>query len=163
MPTCLEVRLRQTRLLLIWSAHSVLPFTIDLVPSRLLIAGILSCHCLAAASLLVADLPVAVMLSLGLLIAVSLGCNYTHYADPHSRWFIDRLFWSAEGNWTLHTADGQEKTVRLLSSYVHPYGVVLSFAAGRFMHCSVVILPDSADSDAIRRLRVCLQTVQLPL
>jgi hypothetical protein len=138
----------------------VLPFTIDLVPSRLIMAGLFTCHCLAAASLLVSQLSVVVTLPLGLLIAVSLCYHSIHYAGLCSRWFIDRLTWSADEDWTVHTADGKERTARLLSSYVHPYIVILSLAAGRFVRYSVVILPDSADSDAIRRLRVCLQTVQ---
>ena len=145
------------------SVSSVLPFTIDLVPSRLIVAGLFACHCLAAASLLVSKLPVAVTLSLGLLIAVSLYRHYIHYAGVRSRWFIDRLTWSADEDWTVHTADGKERTARLLSSYVHPHIVILSLAAGRFVRYSVVILPDSADSDVIRRLRVCLQTVQRDL
>jgi hypothetical protein len=135
------------------------PLILDLVPSRILVAGLLACHLLAAASLLVAALPLAVTIALGLLLPASLFYNYARHVNSHSRWFIDRLYWSTERSWTLHTADGRERTARLLSSYIHPYLVILSFAPDKWVPRSVILLPDSTDPDAIRRLRVCLHTL----
>lgn len=65
----------------------------------------------------------------------------------------------ADGRMRLHTRDGQEQEVRVLgSSYVSGWLTVLNLrtAAGRKCR-SVVMLPDTADAEGYRRLRVWLR------
>jgi len=137
----------------------VLPLTLDLVPSRRLIAILVTCHCLAWASLIFSSVSLAIRLPVGALIGVSLLFNYARYGNSRSRWFIDRLSWSADGQWTLHTAVGTIKPVGLTGSYVHSQVVILTFTTGKFSSYPLVILPDSADPNTVRRLRVCLQNL----
>lgn len=141
------------------SARSAAQLTLELVPSRILLAGLAVCHLLALISLLICDLPVSITLSLGMLIAFSLVLNYARYGHRHSRWFVERVACLADGNWALQTADGRHHMAQLLdSSYVHPRLVILNFALGTFARRSVVLLPDSTDANDLRRLRVRLLT-----
>ena len=135
----------------------MLPLTLDLVPSRLLVAILINCHCLSWVGLIFSSLSLAIRLPLSALIGISLLLNYARYGNSRSRWFIDRIDCSADGQWTLRTTAGTIKTVSLSSSYVHPYIVILSFASGKFSRYPLVLLPDSADSNTVRRLRVYLQ------
>ena len=115
-------------------------------------------HLLALTSLGVLALPLEMTIPLGILISVSLVISYIRHGRSPSPWFIDQLYWSIDGQWTLRTADARKRPARLLGSYVHPGLIVLSFALGRLRRRSVVLLPDSADPEAIRRLRVRLLT-----
>ena len=135
----------------------MLPLTLDLVPSRLLVAILINCHCLTLAGLIFSSLSLAIRLPLSALIGVSLLFNYVRYGNSRSRWFINRISCSADGQWTLRTATGTVKTVGLASSYVHSHVVILTLATGKFSRYPLVILPDSADPNTVRRLRVCLQ------
>ncbi|MBK8163814.1 MAG: hypothetical protein IPK65_11965 [Gammaproteobacteria bacterium] len=65
------------------------------------------------------------------------------------------LVWARDGEWRLIERGGRTRVCRLRpDSYVHPELTVLNFAGGR--RCSIVLLPDSLDSDTYRRLRVRL-------
>jgi hypothetical protein len=135
----------------------VLPFTLELAPSRRLVTLLITCHCLAWAGLIFSNLSPAIRLPLGACIGASLLFQHARYGNSRSRWFIDQIGCSRDGQWTLRTAAGILKTVDLLSSYVHCSGVILTFTAGKFSLYPLVILPDSADLNSVRRLRVWLQ------
>ena len=135
----------------------MLPLTLELVPSRRLVTLLITSHCLAGASLIFSNLSLAIRLLLGACIGASLLFQHARYGNSRSRWFIDRISCSRDGQWTLRTAVGTLKTVDLLSSYVHFCAVILTFKAGKSSIYPLVILPDSADLNSIRRLRVWLQ------
>ena len=135
----------------------MLPLTLELVPSRRLVSLLITCHCLAWAGLIFSTLSLTIRLMLGACIGASLLFQYARYGNSRSRWFIDQIGCSYDGQWTLRTAAGTLKTVDLLSSYVHFSAVILTFTAGKFRIYPLVVLPDSADPNAIRRLRVWLQ------
>ena len=99
-----------------------------------------------------------IRLLLGTGIVISVLGNYACYGRPQSPWFIEQLQCSSDGEWSLRTAAGVIRSARLQSSYIHPHALILRFAISRFAVRSVVILPDSAATDAIRRLRVYLLT-----
>jgi hypothetical protein len=96
--------------------------------------------------------------ALGMGICASCAFNLSRYGNRHSRWFIQQIHQTADGNWTLRTATGTAYTVRLSTSYSHPGWVILRFSAPELATRSVIIPPDAADLDAVRRLRVYLQT-----
>lgn len=72
---------------------------------------------------------------------------------------VRRLQWQADGSWLLDDAYGYSHAARLLpSSYLHPRLVLLNFRLeenGRRRY--VLLLPDSLDSESLRRLRVRLR------
>jgi hypothetical protein len=143
--------------LLALSAGLAPPFAISLWPSRLLISGISLVHLLALGSLVASALPVWVTVSLGVAVTVSWLISMVRYGNSSSPWFIDRVCHTAEGQWVLRTANGTEHAARLLQYYVHPAVVLLKFDRDRFVWRSVILLPDSAPQEEIRRLRVWLR------
>lgn len=140
------------------SAKSPPPLTLNLLPSRWFIVGNGCCHLLALLSLAISSLPLPVIVPLGMAVLSSLVLNHSRYGNPHSPRFIEHVSWTATGQWQLRTADGLERPARLLGSYAHPRLMILTFALGRFARRSVLVLPDSADPEEIRRLRVWLRT-----
>ena len=139
------------------SVKSALPISLKLFPSRLLMAGMLACHSLALASLAVTAIPLLIAWALAGFVVASLVVCYACYGNARSRWFIERVYCTAEG-WSLRTADGCDRPARLLESYVHPRLLILNFRLGRFARRSLLVLPDSADASEIRRIRVRLLT-----
>ncbi len=139
-----------------WSARSA-P-VLELRPSRRLLAALGGLHGLAAMGLMVAPLPMAPSLALGAALAASLTFNLYRFGAPASRWFLRRLECGADGVWRLRYGDGRRREAWLLGGYVHPQLLVLRFATGRFTRCAAVILPDTAEAEALRRLRVRVTT-----
>jgi hypothetical protein len=141
------------------SSTSSAPFLVlDLAPSRWLLIGLGFFHLLAVVSLFVVSLPWWVKLSLGMLIGGSAWLNYSRYGNAQSHRFITRIHRTADGQWRVCQADGREYPAELSGSYAHPQLVILNFGLGRWNRRSIVILPDSAPCEQIRRLRVCLRT-----
>lgn len=70
---------------------------------------------------------------------------------------VTRIVWHADGNWTLHRAQGEPHAAALLpGSLVHPWLLVLRFRLESGVAVSRVILGDETDADALRRLRARL-------
>jgi hypothetical protein len=142
------------------SARSLLPLRLNLRPSRYLGVVIAVFHLLGLISLWVCSLPLGVKLPLAMAVLGSFALNLTRYGNLRRSWFIEQVCHTADGRWLVRTADGREHSVRLLRSYVHPVVLILQFSLGRFSRHSVVVLPDSADPEEIRRLRVWLRTAK---
>ena len=141
------------------SVPSAPPLRLNLRPSRYLICVLGLFHLLALVSVAVCDLPWWVTVPLGLAVLVSLAISIACHG-LRSRWFIEEIVRTVDGEWRLHTADGQERSARLLASYVHPHIKILKFSLGQFVRRSIILLADSADPEEIRRLRVCLMTAK---
>jgi hypothetical protein len=130
---------------------------IDLQPSRYLLAFILISH--VGALVLLFFLPVAlwIMLLLGIAILFSL---YRQWRDSISGY--KSLRWDSLDQWWLMDQTGDDVAVQLLSGgYVHPLMLVLRYRVSKRV-CSLVLLPDSADRDMLRRLRVRLKQSKQP-
>jgi hypothetical protein len=140
------------------SARFATPLTVELKPSRLLTIAGASGHLLALACLAACQLPFGISVTLGALIAASFGYVASWHLGLCKTCFIDQVRWLTDGQWQLRTADGRIHSTSLLSSYTHPSVVVLQFALGRLTCRSIVMLSDSANVEAIRRLRVGLRT-----
>ncbi len=140
------------------SAKFATPLTVELKRSRLLTIAGVSAHLLALACLAACRLPFGISMTLGALIAASFGYVALWHLGLSRICFIDQIRWLSDGEWQLRTAGGRIESASLLSSYTHPGVVVLQFALGRITRRSIVMLPDSADVEDIRRLRVGLRT-----
>ncbi len=142
------------------SLNSAPLLLLNLKPSRFLISAIGACHLLALISLYYCQLPSAwITVALAIGICASCAFNLDRYGNRHSRWFTQQIYQTADGNWTLCTATGTAYTARLLASYRHPACIILRFSGTGLAPRSVIILPDAANPEAIRRLRVYLQTM----
>ncbi len=119
---------------------------------------VLAGHTLAVAVLPPLALPRAVNLALAGAIIISLvHATYTHMLRRGAR-TITALEWQAEAGWTLETAHGVRLAAQPLpGAVIYPACIALRFQTEAGRPLSVVLLPDSADADALRRIRVRLR------
>ena len=133
------------------------PLLIEARPSRILLVSGGGAHLLAAIAVVVSSLPPWV--KVGWIIAIVLAllgfgwrCGYRR-----GRGFIARLE-LLTGGWLLETGDGTLHRARLTGGYAHPGIVILNFRLESGGRRSLALLPDAADAEALRRLRVWLRT-----
>jgi hypothetical protein len=134
-----------------------LPLLVELYPSRrLLIGGGLS-HLLAGVAVVLADIPWWIKVSVVVGIGLSLVWFGLCYGYASGRGFIARIEW-LDGRWRLETSDGRVQRGQLIGGYAHPQIILLNFRLDSGGRRALTLLPDSADPDALRRLRVWLRT-----
>ncbi|MCL4316389.1 MAG: hypothetical protein M1527_06075 [Gammaproteobacteria bacterium] len=133
------------------------PLNLELNPSRTLAALLVLAHGGALALLVLLPLAWwARVLLIGALLC-SLWLTLNRHALRRGESAITRLVWENDDTWLLMRADGKEQRVQLKpGSYVSPRLVILNFDAG-WWPLSVVLLPDAADTESLRKLRVRLQ------
>lgn len=137
------------------------PLYLQIKPSRLLAGFLVLGHATAAVALAYIDLPPSVRLLLGLMIAASLYRNLRVHVLLNAPRSLLRLVWEASGKWRVWDAYGREHPASLAPDfYVHPRLVILSLKLEGMGRRAVLLLPDSLDSDALRRLRVRLKAVR---
>ena len=90
-------------------------------------------------------------------IALALGRFAWQYGDRRARRFIARIE-LLDGVWRLETGDGSLYRAGLTDGYAHPGIVILNFRLESGGRRSLALLPDAADAEALRRLRVWLRT-----
>ncbi len=125
--------------------------------SRSLLAGSGIVHGLAGIATIVASVPLWV--KAGLLAGIGLSLAWTGYRYGWRRGggFITRVE-LLDGRWRLETGDGARYPARLTGGYAQPGVVVLNFRVESSWRRSLALLPDSADLESLRRLRVWLRT-----
>lgn len=114
-------------------------------------------HLLAGVAVIVSNILWWVKAGLIAGIAVSLVWLVYCYGYPRGRRFIARLEWLDE-RWQLATGDGRRYSGQLISGYAHPLIVIVNFRLENGQRRSLTLLPDSADADELRRMRVWLRT-----
>ena len=130
---------------------------LELRPSRLLLASGSGAHLLAGVAVVVCSLPLWIKAGLIVAIALALGRFTWRYGYRRGRGFIARIE-LLDGVWRLETGDGTLHRAGLTDGYAHPGIVILNFRLESGGRRSLVLLPDAADSEALRRLRVWLRT-----
>jgi len=114
-------------------------------------------HLLAGVAVIVSNIPWWVQVGFFAAIILSLVQFGYGYGYPHGRRFIRRIEWLDE-RWQLATGDGRRYSGQLISGYAYPYVVIVNFRLENGQHRSLTLLPDSADVDELRRMRVWLRT-----
>ncbi|MDG4594113.1 MAG: hypothetical protein P9F75_00200 [Candidatus Contendobacter sp.] len=125
-------------------------------PSRLLLACGGGAHLLAGVAVLVGSVPPWIKAGFIVGIALALVRFVWQYGHRRGRGFIARLE-LLDGAWRLRTGDGTPHRAHLTGGYAHPGIVILNFRLESSGRRSLVLLPDAADSEALRRLRVWLR------
>ncbi len=127
-------------------------------PSRYLMLTLVFAHAVAAVAFLFLPIPQSALILLLSVLVASMG--YYALRDAllklNGSWIALRV----EGDQAvLINRAGDEWAVELLrGSVVMPHLVVLNFAGReRRRRCSVVLFPDSMDTESFRRLRVALK------
>jgi len=131
---------------------SVPALQIELRPSRYLLIFILISHLGALVLLLLLPVQLWAKLLVALLVLFSLTRQWQSHVHVYQH-----LRWDSQNQWWLSDQSGKNYAAALLpGSYVHPLMLVLRFKVQK-RTCHLVLLPDSADPDLLRRLRVRLK------
>ena len=123
---------------------------------RLLLSGGVS-HVLAGVAVVVSSIPWWVQGGCVVGIILSLVWFSYGYGYAKGRRFITRIEW-LDGRWRLETGDGSVHHGQVTGGYAHPLIVIVNFRLDNGGRRSLTLLPDAADSDDLRRLRVWLRT-----
>ena len=140
------------------SIKSLAPFRITPRRSLWLAALLLFMHIGASIIIILLPLPVWAKALPGAVLAINLWFTLSTHILRHSKTAIVEALWDGDGQWTISTADGQEREGRLLpGSYVSTGLIILRFALeSNWRRCALVLLPDSLDAATLRQLRVRL-------
>ena len=127
-------------------------------PSSRLVAVLAGLHAGALACAVVSDLPAAMKGALALLILVSAWRSVMIHGLRRAARSIVLLVWDRYGQWRLVRRDGRALEARLEhGGFSHPLLVVLVFRVDGGGSAVLTILPDAANNDGLRRLRVRLR------
>ena len=130
---------------------------VDVRPSRLLLIGSSSGHVLAGVAVVVAGIPLWLKIGWIVGIAVALVGFLRRYGDREGPGFIAGIE-LLDGRWRLETGDGRIHRGQLTGGYAHPQLLILNFRLESGRRRALMLLPDAADPDALRELRVWLRT-----
>ena len=131
--------------------------SIELRLSRILLVSGGGAHVLAGIAVVVSSLPLGIKAGWIAGIALALVRFGWQYGYRRGRGFIARLE-LLDGRWRLETGDGMLHRAGFTGGYAHPLIVILNFRLESGGRRSLTLLPDAADPDALRRLRVWLRT-----
>lgn len=137
--------------------QALIEIILELRPSRFLLLSGGVGHFLAGIAVIVSSIPWWVQVGFFAAIVLSLVQFGYGYGYSHGCRFIRRIEWLDE-RWQLVTGDGGQHRGRLMSGYAHPLIVILNFRLENGHRRSLTLLPDSADADELRRMRVWLRT-----
>lgn len=127
----------------------------DVKPSRLLMAAVEGMTLVALAAIVLSRLPWMIKAALCVATVLYAGINVRKLRRQPLR----TVGWHADDSWTLHLVDDREATGRLLSGRVLGPLIVLRLAWPDGGRSVVTLLPDSADADTRRRLRMRLSAL----
>ncbi|MBK7542123.1 MAG: hypothetical protein IPP10_11470 [Candidatus Competibacteraceae bacterium] len=130
--------------------------TVELRPSRLLAVALGIAHVAAGVAVFLADVPVWVRLGSSAAVGSSLAWAGFRHGWNRGRDFIARVE-LLDGRWRLETRAGAAYRADLSGGYAHPGIVILNFRLENGRRRSLALLPDSADAESLRRLRVWLR------
>ena len=145
------------------------PLSIDIVPSRLLLAAMLLMHAGALALIYIVSLPLAAKVIVSLLVVISffvVALRFDWIATNstllHRMTRIQSVLWDENDQWQLTDQQGKEHYAELLpTSYMHRYIVVVNLRLINRpwykRNLSLVFLPDNINKEIFRRLRIRLR------
>lgn len=133
------------------------PLRIERQPSLQLATCLILAHGVAVCVLPFIAIAALFKVLVLLAIVLSLIANLRRHAWLVHPRAVRNVVMRAHDDWWLEFRDGSEATVELLGdTYIHPLLTILNFRDGHTRR-SVVLAPDGAHPDVLRRLRVHLR------
>lgn len=137
---------------------SAIPLRVEAGSSLYLTAYLLSVHGAAAAALWHLELGAAASILCFAAVAASVAHGICVHGWRCARGSIVSAEQAADGDWVLRTRGGATLSGRLLpSTFCAVFLVVVNFRTGRVGLRSLVLAPDAARAEELRRLRVYLR------
>lgn len=130
---------------------------VELRPSPTLLLGGGLSHVLAGTAVVVASIPLWIKVGIMVGIGLTLTRFGWRYLNRDGRGFIARIE-LLDGRWRIETGDGQLHRAQVTCGYAHPQIIILKFRMDTGWSWGLTLLPDSADPDSQRQLRVWLRT-----
>ncbi len=129
-------------------------FYLKVESSRYLAALLLLFYLGALFLLWIMPIPFWIKLPLSFLLILDCRRHWRCYVSRVDAKAVQWLIWHGEGEWSLwQQGGGHVAHLQLVQSVNHPLLIVLNFS--RRYH--LVLLPDSGDTDQLRKLRVLLR------
>ncbi|MEN8133141.1 MAG: protein YgfX [Pseudomonadota bacterium] len=136
------------------SNRFVVPISVRPEASKILAVLLLGFHICSLMVLPWLDLSVAVVISVALLIGFSLVYYIRIHVFQKGKKAVAVFEWTASGRLKIWDGQGQEFPVQLGDGmFIHPRLIILNLISDEGFRRSLILLPDSADSDTLRRLR----------
>lgn len=129
-------------------------FKLQFTASRHLAYLILLMHTLALAAVWLANLPVFVQLLLSVLLFSSAGCY--GWAFSKKRAAPGQLQYLPDSGWQLAESDGPLRPIELTQCFISRPLIIINFRQTEKSR-ALLLLADSADSDALRKCRILLR------
>lgn len=129
---------------------SLSPLDVELFPSLILRALLAALALPAWAAIVLSALPVTLKIALGLMVAGYLALQWRRHGGCRGG-----LRWDGAG-WWWRDARGEVAPLQLRGATLWPGLLVLDFRAADGGGWALVLLPDSAAADELRRLRAVL-------
>ena len=126
-------------------------------PSRFLLIGGGIGHLLAGIAVVISTVPFWAKAGLLAGIVLALVRFGWQYGYRPGRGFISHIE-LLDGRWRIETGDGTSRHAWLTGGYAHPGIVILNFRLETGGRRSLTLLPDAADAETLRWLRVWLRT-----
>lgn len=143
------------------SQRSAEPLYLQLKPSRLLAGFLVLGHATAAVALTYIPMPLSARVLFALMLASSLYRNLRVHVLLCAPRSLLRLVWEVSGKWRVWDAFGNEHEATLAPDcFVNSKLVILSLHLEGLGRRAVLLLPDSLDTEVLRRLRARLRTVR---
>lgn len=130
---------------------SLSPLDVELFPSLILRALLAALALPAWAAIALSALPVTLKIALGLMVAGYLALQWRRHGGCRGG-----LRWDGAG-WWWRDARGAVAPLRFRGATLWPGLLVLDFRAADGSRRALVLLPDSAAADGLRRLRAVLR------
>ncbi len=129
-------------------------FYLKVQPSSYLGALLLLFYLGALILLWIVPISVWIKLGLSILLIWDGRRHWRRYVSRVEAQAVQWLIWHGEGEWSLWQMGGEHIAhLQLLQSVNHPLLIVLNFTRRHHL----VLLPDSGDTDQLRKLRVLLR------
>ncbi len=129
--------------------------TFDVRLSRLLVASAVGMTVLAFGAIVISRLPFIMVIAACVLVG-----GYACFAlRGMRRQTVRAAAWRGDGTWRVHLVGGDEVEARLASGHRLGPAIFLVLRSARLGRTSLILLPDNADTDTRRRIRMRLSAV----
>ncbi len=127
---------------------------LDLTPSRILTALLISLHALSLLVLIPLALPIWILILLAAAVITSFVLTLRTYVTCHGANAIRRFEWHPNGEWSVVDGSGRRHEVIMHGPpYVHPWLTIIRMQSSETQKFCLLLCSDSLDAKTFKMLR----------